>query len=202
MPKIQYDINSGMTEVFGPTPAYTLSELPDTESPSFDLPPIGRELKAWARVEFLAGRYKTASGFVNYDGLTLPESTWVGLSLTKNIIETPVVGRRGTLKELINEGDWKINIRGMLTDGCFEQRGEMNDRKYPHAEIRKLQNLVAANTTLAVLGDLFSTLGIQNIVIKSFNLPPLENFPFMQPFELEAVSDEPLELFLAQNRIL
>lgn len=124
------------------------------------------------------------------DGLTL-NTVLVEFSLQKNIVKTAVQGRAGTVKECISNGDWAVSISGLLVS---------DDKTYPQAEVNKLTEYATSNQALVVTNDLFSQLGINNLVIEEYNLPTAEGFINVQPFELSCVSDDPFELKLKKDK--
>lgn len=124
------------------------------------------------------------------DGLTL-NTVLVEFSLQKNIVKTAVQGRSGTVKEYISNGDWAVSISGLLVS---------DDKTYPQEEVNRLTSYATATQALIVTNDLFSQLGINNLVIEEFSLPTAEGFINVQPFQLSCVSDDPFELKLKKDK--
>lgn len=141
-------------------------------------------------VFFPSGNYqeKSSTGIINvpYNSLTLPPSTFVEFIHTKHIVKTKIAGRGGTIKEFISDGDTKVNIRGVFVNDDAQE--------IPENDLRAFQELVSIPKELPVEGELFEWLGIYNLVIESWSLPPLEGFPNVQPFTLSCISDQPVEL--------
>ncbi|MDB9476798.1 DUF6046 domain-containing protein, partial [Dolichospermum circinale] len=127
---------------------------------------------------------------VNYSGLKLLDCL-VDVSVQKTIISTPIAGRRGTVKELISIGDYAVTIKGVLVS---------KDRyKEPDAEIRQLKALFEVPAALEVECKLLSRLSIYSLVFQSLNLPKQPGTINVQPFEISAVSDLPVELLLNEE---
>lgn len=124
------------------------------------------------------------------DGMTL-NTVLVEFSLQKNIVKTAVQGRSGTVKEYISNGDWAITISGLLVS---------EEKTYPQEEVNRLTNYATGTQALTVTNDLFSQLGINNLVIEEYSLPTAEGFINVQPFELSCVSDDPFELKLKKDK--
>jgi hypothetical protein len=105
---------------------------------------------------------------------------------TKNIIETTLQGRNGTVKEYISDGDYQIKIEGRIY-------GEgMNN--YPQDAVQKLHNICLAPQSINVTSSFLKMFNIEDIVIKSYNFDQQEGMRNCQPFTLNCVSDVPLIL--------
>ncbi len=111
------------------------------------------------------------------------------VSMTKNIIKTPIQGMNGTIKEYISDGDYIINIKGALF-GIDE---------YPAMEVLKLITLCKRPEKLRVLSAFLQNFDIDDIVIESYTLEAQEAQGNMQFFELNAISDMATELVLSSN---
>jgi len=111
----------------------------------------------------------------------------MSISMSKNIVRSRIQGRKGTVKEYINDGDYVVQIKGLLCKHNSEQK--------PIDKINELNNLVSYNQALKVESKLLNTLGIYNLVIKrvDYRAPPQVN---VQPYVLSCLSDEPIELSL------
>jgi hypothetical protein len=106
-----------------------------------------------------------------------------------NVIEkTPNRGRKGTVKEFIYEDDYQITIRGFLVNET--------DDSYPESQLQSLMQLINTKAVSGVKSQVFTAMGINNIVIERWSLPAVEGFPSIQPFELNCLSDEPESLVI------
>lgn len=113
------------------------------------------------------------------------------VSHEKNIIKTSIVGRSGTIKEYIADGDYVITIRG-----AFVSEGN----NYPLDEVTEFVRLMKLPQALNVTSKLLQLYEIDDIVIESYSLPQQEGMQNTQLFEINAVSDLPL-LFLDNDQI-
>ena len=104
---------------------------------------------------------------------------------TKNIITTPVQGRNGTVKEYISDGDYSIDIEGILAS---------KDNEYPTEEVKALIRILKAPVPIKMTSKFLSYLGITDVVITNYNLPQQRGFENTQPFNITGISDVPLEL--------
>lgn len=111
------------------------------------------------------------------------------LSITgkKNIIETKMVGRPGSVKELINIDDYKISITGFI---------ESADGSYPEAGITQMKEIYSINEPIelvSVLTDLIFNDGDQ-VVITDMSFPETPGIETAQAVRIECVTDKPFEL--------
>jgi hypothetical protein len=120
---------------------------------------------------------------------TMPATTVVEISRQKNIIKTPIAGRDGSVKEAISNGDWLIKIRGFVIN-------EQNPNVYPSDEMQTLHKYCEAKTAIPITCKLLQYFEINEVVIDSYNFPRMEGYAGVQPFELDCLSDEPLELII------
>ena len=108
---------------------------------------------------------------------------------TKNIVTTPVQGLNGTIKEFISDGDYAINIKGVISSN--------KNGYFPIDEAKKLFEALKASTELSVkswyLNQIF---GISYIVITDFTVFQQQGFQNLIAFEIQAISDLPVELKL------
>ena len=67
------------------------------------------------------------------------ENAVISITGTKNIVRTPLVGRRGSVKELISIGDYKISIAAFIRS---------SDGSYPEAQITRMKDLYNINESV------------------------------------------------------
>ena len=107
----------------------------------------------------------------------------------KNIVETPMVGRKGSVKELISIDDYEIKLVAVL---------ENANGDYPEQEMQELVRLWEINETVEIHSALTSYfLGKDlNVVIKAIEPISVEAQEDIQAFNMTLVSDSPFELEL------
>jgi hypothetical protein len=108
------------------------------------------------------------------------------VTMSKNIVTTPIQGRNGTVKEYISDGDFMINIKGMLVGNGVDV-----------SPTKLKSDLVAyckAPVEFGVASNLLTDFGIKSIVIKDYSFPQIEGSRNTVPFELSCLSDSPIEL--------
>lgn len=119
----------------------------------------------------------------------LPYSV-VRITGKKNIVKTPVLYRKGTVKEHYNTDDYSISIKGFLIG---------NNGRFPEAEVDNLKETYELNRSIRIdnaITNIFLTgTGIekneqQRIVIESLEFPEVEGGRInVKPFSMQLVSD-------------
>lgn len=105
----------------------------------------------------------------------------------KTIVETPLVGRSGSVKELISIDDYEVSIDGVIMS---------EDRNYPEDGVQQIAELFNLNSSVELIcavSDLVIGVGTQ-IVIKTIEWPKVGGVENMQTFSLTAVTDASVEL--------
>ena len=125
-----------------------------------------------------------------YEGIELIDVPIIDASRAKNIVKTAVQGRNGTVKELIALDDYSIRIRGLLVNH--------NSYDPPEDDIIRLKNLEEIGAAIDVESELMRILGINALVIQRIDWPTLPGFTNVQPYLLQCLSDEPLELSITE----
>ncbi|RLZ08601.1 DUF6046 domain-containing protein [Faecalibacter macacae] len=118
----------------------------------------------------------------------MPASSLVDFSRAKNITRTDVLGNNGTVKEIYGFDDWSIRIRGL----CLNEPGVRTAEEQKQALLR-IEQIAGA---VDVLGSLFTEKNIHAITIESIDFQQVQGKPDVIPFEIRAISDEPLLLTL------
>ena len=116
----------------------------------------------------------------------------VRISGQKTIVETPMVARRGTVKELIAIDDYKISIKGIIIDP---------DGHWPEAQIDALRKLYERAEALS-LNCAFTNIflgspeagGSDKVVITSLEFPECKGAKNVTGYSMELVSDQPFKL--------
>ncbi|MFI3322087.1 MAG: DUF6046 domain-containing protein [Rikenellaceae bacterium] len=123
---------------------------------------------------------------VTLNGVELP-NTIISIKGKKTIVETAMVGRRGTVKELISVDDYEIEIAGV----AFES-------DYPDEMIAELNNLYTINESISLkcaLTDIFLE-DEDKVVIKSIEFPPIQGYETSQAYKMSLVTDRSFELVI------
>lgn len=118
----------------------------------------------------------------------------------KTIVSTPVAGKDFTVKEIISAEDFRISFRGFLfQDEGYEVekngfRLRYRSDRFPEEKLQTLQNFYRANRAIKVENDYLRMLGIEQVVIQSINYPPTDGLAGLFAYEIEALSDNYIEL--------
>lgn len=113
----------------------------------------------------------------------------VSITGKKTIVETPMVGRKGSVKELISIDDYEIKLMGVL---------ESSTGDFPEQEMQELVRLWEVNEAVKMscaLTDYFLKED-DSVVIKTFEPITVEGQEDIQAFNMTLVSDSPFELEL------
>lgn len=197
MGSLVFDLNKLYQQTFGTTPKikFTAPQSENTTSDKlqFDIKP--EDANQYSKLgtpyyEKVEGDVLGREFFlpVTIDGLKLPYCV-IRISCKKTIVETALVNRRGTVKELINAEDYNIKLRGFLIGD--------NDQ-LPDEGITQLKDLFEKNESVVfrnALSDIFLT-GDDKVVIKAIDFPEVKGVKNVRPFELDIVSDSEFTLIV------
>ena len=152
-------------------------------------------LPVFTSLEFEENTFQDTSGeVVNVQSLRI-DTVLITVNMSKNIIKTPIQGRNGTVKEYASDGDFQISIKGVLTG-----RGR---NEYPEFETRLLIRHLTVPSTIQVTSEFlgnFSSIspsgieGIQDVIVENFSFPQSEGFHNVQLFNINMLSNAPIEL--------
>lgn len=110
----------------------------------------------------------------------------IDVTMSKNIVTTAIQGRNGTVKEYISDGDFQINIKGVIVG--YGQDVKPLDLK------KQLIEFCKAPVEFGVASNFLSDFDIHSMVIKDYSFPQVEGQRNVVPFELTCLSDSPIEL--------
>ena len=140
----------------------------------------------------------TGAGGSSDQGSTGGLSKWdlpypiISITSRKTIVETPLTGRRGTVKELINIQDYEITVKGFIIG---------NTNEFPETEVTTLRTIYEQNVALSIqcpLTDIFllrpDRSGSDQVVIRELSFPAISGIKNVRPYQLRMVSDEPFNL--------
>lgn len=136
-------------------------------------------------------RKKDAQGIwyflpVKLNGVELP-NTVISIKGKKTIVETAMVGRKGTVKELISVDDYEIEIAGVILES-----------DYPDETIAELHDIYDINESVTLecaLTDIFLE-EEDKVVIKSIEFPSMKGYETSQAYKMSLVTDKSFELVI------
>lgn len=103
---------------------------------------------------------------------------------TKNIIKTNIQGsNKGSIKEFINDGDYSINIKGIING--------LNGVYPSYAVDDLIQYLIQPKELEIICPFLNELFGITYIVVENYSFPQNEGGYSYQVFEINAISEIP-----------
>lgn len=109
----------------------------------------------------------------------------ITITQTKNIVTTAIQGKNGTIKEFISDGDFNISINGIIW---------INDNIYPESEVQKFINIMKIPQSIKIYSNFVNMFGITEIVVNDYSLPQQEGMRNQQPFTINCISDEFINL--------
>lgn len=117
--------------------------------------------------------------------LTIPDVT-VNVSKQKEIVKTSFVGRVGTIKEYITDGDYQLEISiGVV---AVDENNEIIDQ-YPESAMSTLCEVLEADEALEVSSTFLDIFGIGKIVVTGFSAKQM-TYANRQVVEVSALSDD------------
>ncbi len=170
--------------------------LPEETDSSDDVTLSEFGLPVMAPVTFEAGEYNSydrrtgAPVKRRMSEYTLPFSSVVEFRANNDVTTTQTQGGSGTVKELYGLDDWQITIRGI----AFSSRiGAKVDAQEQIDRLVQWRNIC---DSIPVQSPVFRRKEIYNIVINQLSILPIAARWNAIPFQIEAISDEPIELYL------
>lgn len=166
---IPYPLAASLTDII-PNPVEKLSKL---GAALYSKDRNGREAFCPVVIEHKGKKYN------------LPYST-IAIGMSKIITKTTVVGRPGTVKELISRDDYKFTIRGVI----------LSDEELPEDELVDMSALFKIDEPVS-LKNAFAEIFIpqdNKVVIESVDLPDMKGISGAQAYTIEVLSDTVLEL--------
>jgi len=114
------------------------------------------------------------------------------------IVSTPLVGRRGTVKEFISSQDYKITISGeLIRSEKYPQytRDDAYSLAYPIEMLQDFVRLIDSQETVEIANVFLKTLGVTNVVIENHRFKQTQKLLNVQPFSFSFISDQNIDLY-------
>lgn len=120
---------------------------------------------------------------------TLPFSA-ISIGMSKNIVETQLIARKGTVKELISINDYVFNVSGVLLTN------DVNEYDLPQDQLTKFKELFELNEPLKIINPFVEIFipGENNVVVYDLNLPDMKGVSGAQAYSFTIKTDNVLEL--------
>lgn len=126
---------------------------------------------------------------IEYDSILL-QSVNVQASRAKNIVETSIQGRSGTIKEFISSDDYDITITGVLVGEQYQ---------FPQEAFDALMSVTDAEAVIPIENDFLDSLGVTDIVIEDKRVNRRQGFPNVVDFEIKAISESEQDLVIIEE---
>lgn len=126
----------------------------------------------------------------------LPEATVVDMGTSKIISETIMAGRKGSVKELISEGNWVFTFRGFIIG--YNAPGKQSS-DFPREARKVMKQVFGINKRMQIYSKLVNDLDVFSVVTMDLRFPPMEGYDNVQPYELVCVSDDDIVLDLSNS---
>lgn len=152
------------------------SPLTDIQNREYTRPQIGVP----AQDNLIVGAFSFNDRHV--EAFTIP-SAIMTVQQRKNIVMTNVVGRNGSIKQYVSDGDYDIEIRATLV---------LDNVAFP--QIQDMVEFCSVPVPVSVTSDFLLYFGIQTIVISSFKYNQKQAHDKIIQLEITAHSDEPINL--------
>jgi hypothetical protein len=169
---------------FGTLPAETLPSDNTTGEQLIDL----SEDEWNGDSDYWLGRYVLTDLVVKVpdQGTLLINDVTMNINLQKQIVKTALVGRKGTIKEYITDGDYQIGMTiGVV---AVNSNKELIDQ-YPEKAVTALRNIFELNEALEVSSPFLDAFGINRIVVTGFSAKQM-TYANRQVIEVTALSDD------------
>jgi hypothetical protein len=140
----------------------------------------------FSNMEIKDGSWIDSNGAINtYQGINI-DTVLMTVSQSKNIVTTPVQGRDGTVKEYISDGDYSIEVQGVLVSP--------NGNTYPEEDVNKLTQILRAKEPIRIISEFLDYFGVSDVVVTDYSFPQVQGFRNQQTFTISMLSDTPIEL--------
>lgn len=149
---------------------------------------INRGEEKWGgNSDYWLGRSALTDLVINVpgEGLLLINDATINVSLQKQIVSTALVGRPGTIKEYITDGDYQINISVGLVS--VDENGVIIDQ-YPQAAVTQLREILERTEALEVSSAFLDLWQISHMVVTGFSVRQMTHSN-RQVIDITALSD-------------
>ena len=157
-----YDVGSGTSLMFG--------------TPVFD------QLIIKTDIDSLIHQEQTGDNYAKFDTALLT------VNQSRNIVRTPIQGRNGTIKEYISDGDYEINVTGLIVSPY--------SGRVPSIDMENIHNILSLQNELVIVSNYLSLFKISYVVVEAYTFEQIEGSLNQIKFTMRLISDEPIEVQL------
>lgn len=170
---------------------YQLGTLPGYPAPTATADgkaPINKSEERWGgSSDYWLGRTVLTDMIVAVpeQGLLLINDVTVNISLQKEVVKTALVGRAGTIKEYITDGDYQLSMSVGIA--ATDDNGAIIDQ-YPERAVAQLREILERPEALEVSSAFLDLFGITRMVVTGFTAKQM-TYANRQVIEITALSD-------------
>ncbi len=136
------------------------------------------------------------------DMMYFPEAV-VNVSRSRNIVATPVLNGKGTVKEMITDGDLELSISlavvSTTEQGDFDENSVKQYDAYPYNGVERLRKMLDEPVRLDIVSDFLKVFDLDGgnfgIIVKSYSVRQ-DTHLNRQVFEIQALSDYDYDLLI------
>jgi len=121
------------------------------------------------------------------------ETALIEINQTKNIVKTSISGKNGTVKEYMSNGDFIINLKGVIVGDIANQRPDRND-------LNALIAFLNAPLTLPINCSFCEEFKINSVVIESYRFGQREGARNIIDIEINMISDTAIVLSTSKSQ--
>lgn len=160
--------------------------LPSVQRSGYSPISLAEDVKA--DTDYWLGRYTLTNLVVRVpnEGILLINDAVVNISKQKEIVKTALVGRTGTIKEYITDGDYQLSINiGVV---AVDSENKPIDQ-YPEKAMGVLRKIFEKDESLEVSSAFLDVFGINKMVVTGFSASQMTHSN-RQTIEVSALSDD------------
>lgn len=136
------------------------------------------------------------------DTIYIPEAI-INVSRERNIVATPVINGKGTVKEMFTDGDLSLTITVAVIstseEGEYQDRATRSYDNYPYKGVERLRRLLDEPNRLNIASEFLEQFDLDTgdfgIIVKSYSVAQ-ETHTNRQVFSISALSDYDYDLLI------
>ena len=144
--------------------------------------PVFDQLIIKTDIDALIHQEQTGDNYVKFDTALLT------VNQSRNIVRTPIQGRNGTVKEYISDGDYEINVVGLIVSPY--------SGRVPMIDMENIHNILALQNEVVIVSNYLSLFKISYVVVEAYTFEQVEGSLNQIKFTMRLISDEPIEVQL------
>jgi hypothetical protein len=121
------------------------------------------------------------------------ETALIEVNQTKNIVKTSIAGKNGTVKEYMSDGDFIINLKGVIV-------GEVANQRPSVIYLDKFMEYLRAPMALPVTCTFLNEFNINSVIIESYKYGQREGARNIIDIEINMISDTAIVLSTSKSQ--